>query len=255
MKSYFLGALACMCPLALFAEDEPKNVEAEVELGVILTSGNTEGSSYKGKLDVTHDLTHWKNNYIFDVFYKEDEIVVDDTTGEEDLVTTAEKYYAVARSGYKVDSKHKEFFVRGEYTDDKFSGFEYQYSISLGYSNRFFTKDNTYLGYSIGPGYQVGKAISDSGDDIDEESSTILFVAMEYVYKFSENAKFKQTIDTNVGTESDSNTKTKAISSISANINSSLAMKASYTIDYNSEVPADTKHADTQTAITLVYKF
>lgn len=258
MKLTSLSAVIFLCPLALFAAEEKKSLDAEVELGAILTSGNTETTSLKGKLDVTHDLKSWKNQYVIETLYKEDELENED--GEKVSQTTAEKLFLSARGGYKLNTDHKEFFVVGQYEDNKFSGFEYQYSISIGYSDRLFTHDNSHLAFSIGPGYQVSQPVpveDTLGNEIDqdEESNAIIYASLEYVYKFSDHAKFKQFIETNAAAESGANTKTKSVTSVSANINSSLAMKASFTIDHNSEVAEGLDNADTQTALTVVYSF
>lgn len=255
------GLSALVFTQALHAEADEKSKKtfsADAELGAVLISGNTESSSFKGRLDVTQDLKNWKNQFILETLYKKDTLT-DEETEEEYEATTAEQYFASLRGDYKLDEEHKALFAYAEYDDKRFSSFEYQYSISAGYTDRLFTKDNSHLSYSIGPGYKVEKPKPIVEDDVeviqDAEKNFVIALFMEYAYAFSENSKFKQTVNTMLPTESDSNVKTKAVSSITANINSSFAMKASYTIDYNSEVNEDTKHADTTTSVTLVYSF
>ena len=240
------------------AAEEDKAFSAEAEFGLIMTSGNTETSSYKGRADITNDMTNWKNQLILEALYKEDEFT-DEDTGEEYNQTTAENYFASLRGDYKLEKKHRALFLYGEYDDNRFSGYEYQYSVSAGYSDRLFTRDNSHFAYSVGPGYSVDKpepVIVDGVEtESDEEGAFIIFASIEYVYKFSEKSRFKQTIHTNYAPDTDKNTKTKSVTSLTSNINSSFAMKASYTVDYNSQVTPDTEHADTETAITLVYTF
>ncbi|VUD66299.1 hypothetical protein TDB9533_03553 [Thalassocella blandensis] len=257
---YFLGlcASALLAPAMVNAAEESQDFSAEAEFGLIMTSGNTETSSYKGRADITKDLKNWKNQFILEALYKEDEFT-DEDTGEDYRQTTAEKYFASLRGDYKLNKEHRALFLYGEYDDNRFSGFEYQYSVSAGYTDRLFTRDNSHFAYSIGPGYSVDQPedIEEDGEIIesDKESAFIVFASIEYVYKFSEKSKFKQTVHTNFAPDSDKNTKTKSVTSVTANINSSFAMKASYTVDYNSQVTPDSEHADTQTAITLVYTF
>lgn len=80
-------------------------------------------------------------------------------------------------------------------------------------------------------------------------------LAANYQYDFSENAKFTQTLASDVAVESGSNTRTKAVSAITANLNHSLALKASFTVTHNSEVPEGRTSTDSETALTLVYSF
>ncbi len=93
------------------------------------------------------------------------------------------------------------------------------------------------------------------GVDQDSEETFIVRMSGEYVYEFSDNAKFTQTLSTNYATKDDRNTKTKSVSSVTAQLMSSLALRASYTVDYNSEAPVGRKHADTETSLTVVYNF
>ncbi len=246
-----LPALACNA----FAEED-KKLNAELEIGVIATSGNTETQSYKSKLDVKHELTNWRNHYILEGLYKRDKVDVDnDGTITQENSTTAEKYFASAQGDYVLNKKHAALFIYGEYDKNRFSGFDYQYTIALGYSNRLFTRDNSYLAYNIGPGMTSDKPESVAGVSQDSEDTFIVRMSGEYVYEFSDNAKFTQTLSTNYATKDDRNTKTKSVSSVTAQLMSSLALRASYTIDYNSEAPVGREHADTETSLTVVYNF
>lgn len=258
-KIYATAITAALFSTSTFAEED-KKVDAELELGVIATSGNTDTQSYKGKMDVKHTLAQWRNHYIIEGLYKRDKVEITDTSGPTTIVreedrTTAEKYFASAQGDYILNDEHAAFFIYGEYDKNRFSGFQYQYTIALGYSNRLFTKDNSYLAYSVGPGMNSDKPEDINGVAQDSEENFIVRLSAEYVYEFSENAKFTQTLSSNYATETDSNTKTKSVTAITAQLISSLALRASYTVDYNSEVPADREHADTETAITVVYSF
>ncbi len=246
-----LPALACNA----FAEED-KKINAELEIGVIATSGNTETQSYKSKLDVKHELTSWRNHYILEGLYKRDKVDVDnDGTITQENSTTAEKYFASAQGDYILNKEHAALFIYGEYDKNRFSGFDYQYTIALGYSNRLFTRDNSYLAYNIGPGMTSDKPEAVAGVSQDSEDTFIVRMSGEYVYEFSDNAKFTQTLSSNYATKDDRNTKTKSVSSVTAQLMSSLALRASYTIDYNSEAPVGRKHADTETSLTVVYNF
>src|SRR5690606_31548627 len=101
-------------------------------------------------------------------------------------------------------------------------------------------------------GYSVDKPIV---DDIpqDSEGSAILRLAGNLNWKISENSRFTTLVATEVGEE---NTKSRAEASVSANINSSLAMKFSIAATHNSYLEDTTKEKlDTETAVTLVYTF
>ncbi|EWH11585.1 hypothetical protein DS2_03715 [Catenovulum agarivorans DS-2] len=228
--------------------------EGEFELGIIVTSGNTETTSLKGKVAYKHELENWSNQYQLEALYKKDDLDIDtdgdnvaDTKVSE---TTAQKYFLSGQGDYKLNDEHSALFVFASYEDDKFSGYDYQSTIAAGYSDQLFGNDTSYFKYNIGPGYSFSKV--DSGE---KAETAVLRLAAEYQYKFSANAKFTQKLSTEAALESGKNTKTKSESAISANLMGSLSMKAAYTITHNSEVPATKENTDTTTSITFVYLF
>ncbi len=234
---------------------EKKPLATELELGIISTTGNTKTQSFKSKIDVKQELTHWRNHYLLEGLYKRDEIEVDNGIKEER--TTAEKYFGSAKGDYILNKEYAALFIYGEYDKNRFSGFDYQYTIALGFSNRLFTRDKSYLAYNIGPGMTSEKqeGTDPNGNTYESDETFVIRISAEYLYQLSENAKFTQTISSNFATSTDNNTKTKLVTSITAQLIASLALRASYTVDYNSEIPEDREHSDTETALTLVYSF
>jgi len=248
--------LACLLACSAFAE-ENKPLESELELGIITTGGNTKTQSYKGKFDLKQDFTAWQTHFVLEGLLKRDEVEQSLANGEttKEEQTTAEKYFTSAKGDYKINQNHASLLVYGEYDRNRFSGFDYQYTLAFGYSNRLFTTDNSYLAYDIGPGFTVDQPEDINGEEQDKVESPVVRVAAEYVLEFNDNAKFTQTLSSNINPDSEENTKTKSVTAVTAQINSSLALRASYTVDYNSEVPEERKHADTETAMTVVYRF
>ena len=56
------------------AAETPKVWTTQAELGAIMTSGNTKGTSVTGKIDSKQELTQWNNEYSLGGYFKEDEI-------------------------------------------------------------------------------------------------------------------------------------------------------------------------------------
>ncbi len=50
-------------------------------------------------------------------------------------------------------------------------------------------------------------------------------------------------------------TVTKSVSSVKAQVIGALSMKAAFTLEHTSSVPAKTEKTDTETALTMVYSF
>lgn len=246
------------------SEDDP--FQAELELGAIVTSGNTESSTFKGKANIKQERTKWRNNFVLEGLYKRDELDIEDTdtpeegdTYREDR-TTAQKYFASAQSDYKLNSEHQGLFIFGSYEDDRFSGYEYQSTLAAGYSDRLFETENSHFDYSVGPGLAFSKEedTEDEAGNIEEHDSVrteVLRAAFEYIYRISENAKFSQVVASDIAVNASENTRTRSETALSVNINSTLAMKLSYLIKQNTHVQEDKRHADSQTAVTLVFSF
>ena len=251
MNKSIIIASSLLCSAICIAEESKKTLEAEAELGYLTTTGNTESSTLNAKLKLKKDAENWLHTFNFDSLFKED------ATGDQGKQTTAEKYFASLDSKYKLNEKDSSLFIFASYTDDRFSGFEYQGTLALGYADAIFRNDNSYLTYSVGPGVSFNKLEDDdeTGEEGEKSEDAVLHLAAEYQCKISETAKFTQTVSSDIVGDEEENTKTKAVSSISANLNNSLALKVSYTIDYNSRVADDKVHMDTQTSVTIVYSF
>lgn len=259
MNKFYTPLITLALASTALAEPAPKPA-SELEFGIITTSGNTKTESYKGKVDFKQDLTQWRNRYLLEGLYKRDEVVIDEESGEKIQQTTADKIFASAQGDYKINKEFAALFLYGEYERNRFSGFDYQYTLAVGYADRLFTTDNSHLAYDIGPGYSVDQpeAQLDENDlwvEPDQEETAIIRLSARYLYQFSETAKFTQEISSNYSTESEGNSKTKSVTAVTAQLVSSLALRASYTVDYNSEVPADRKHTDSASSLTVVYSF
>jgi putative salt-induced outer membrane protein len=224
----------------VFAADEVKPFSMDGEFGYIATTGNTETTSIKGKLSAHQELTQWSNDFIVEALYKKDQI-----NGVEQ--TTAQKYFLSAQGNYKLENPDHRLFGFASYEDDKFSSFNYQATLAAGWSQKVWEDDTSKLNYSIGPGY----SFAETNQGVDQ-SGLIVRAALDYQWKISDTANFKQLLSTEVGSD---NTKSKSETSVSAKISESFSLKVSLILDHNSDVADDIDNLDTQTAVTLVYSF
>ena len=247
------AAIVGLCSMLTNAEDKARSWSAEAEVGFLTTTGNTESSTLKSKIDAKKEFTKWLHHLVLDALYKEDSIVDDE--GESQTETTAEKYFASLQSDYKLGKENASLFVFASYTDDRFSGFDFQATVALGYSDAIYKTDSSHLTYNIGPGYTVNQLEATDDSEEDTQENVVVHVAGEFFVKISDSSKFTQTVTSDVSPDEEDNTKTKAVSALSANINGSLALKLSYTLVYNSVVADDVVHLDTETGLTLVYTF
>ena len=80
-------AVACLVVAPVAWSQESGNVEGEAELGILLTSGNTEETKVNGRLALKHETTMWRNTGEFSSRYT-----------EADEETTAEEYQVALES-------------------------------------------------------------------------------------------------------------------------------------------------------------
>ncbi|AWB68222.1 DUF481 domain-containing protein [Saccharobesus litoralis] len=257
MKSTLTMIALSVVALNAVAEEE-KSWQASAELGAIFTSGNTETTSIKGKIDVKQELESWSNQYIFDALLKEDEIESKDSNNNTVKQTqkTAEKYFLSAQGNYKLNTKGSSLFVYGSHTDDKFGGVTKYSTISAGYGQHLYKTSTSLLKADIGPGYVWSKqADKTDGTEGKEDNSGIIRLSADYRWKINEFATFTQAVSFEVPTDSDKNRRSKSVTGFAAKISESMQMKLGLTAINNSEVVEGREKTDIETTVTVVYNF
>ena len=233
-----------LAPGSVLAEDKKEEKKSPwtstAELGFIRTTGNTETQTSALKVDVVYEVDKWRHTGHLEGYGSESENDVGVN------VVSAERYELSGKSDYKFN-EHDYMFGLIKLQKDRFSGFEYEDIISLGYGRKVIKQENMELDLEIGPGVRFFKV--DNGIS-DEEA--LLRLAANYWWAISPTSKFTQELSTEIGEDI---TSTQSTTGIQANINSTLALKFTYTIRNKTKVPVDTEKTDTELAMTLVYNF
>lgn len=206
------------------------------ELGTIRTSGNTDTSSINGKFAVKRDGETWDSSFKLDAL-----------TSKEDGVTSKEKYRGTIQFDRNF-SEHSYLAIVGDEERARFSGFEYQATLSAGYGYRAIHEKNMELDFEAGPGYRRDK-LKESGD-IDEEA--IARLVARYHWTIQKGVEFIEEFSAELG---ESNSIYKSETGLKSQINGSLATKLTYKVKYVDKVPADSENTDTEFGVTLVYSF
>jgi len=225
-----------MAPVASAQEEEATSPWAgKATLGYLATSGNTDNTSLNAGFEVSYTKNKWLHGFRASAI----------NSAESD-VTTAEAYEA----GWKSERNFSEsnyMFGQLDWRKDRFSGYDTQFSQTVGYGRRLIDKEKHKLNAEIGAGARQSDLV-----DGTEESETIGRGALNYTWQISDTAGFSQTLAVETGS---SNTYTEAVSKLSASLVGSLALVASYTVKNNSDVPVGIEKTDTFTALSLEYAF
>ncbi len=227
-----------------YAADQTSPWQTTAELGYVVTSGNTKTSTTNAKVDATHEVKgeNWRHNVHAEAF----------AAATTDIATSmktrsAERYQLSGKSDYKFNETDYAF-ITAVYDKDRFSGYDYQATLAGGYGKRVINDNDMTLDLEIGPGV---RSIRETATQI-TDTEGLIRVGAKYVWKISDNATFTEDFTSDIASNL---TVTKSVTALTANINSSLAMKISLTVRNNSVVPAGKEKTDTETAVTLVYKF
>ena len=228
--------LLCAC-LSLMALDVFADVTwaSEVELGAVFTGGNTEQETLKFRFDTRRDSEKYVNTFHADLF-----------NAAEDGNATAEKNYLFYRLGKKLGDD-RGLFARLGYERDRFSGFDSQIDFTAGYNLTLLNRENLTLVTDFGIGMRRSELESD-----ETEAETIGRIAGLYTWYISTNAIFKQSLGFEIGEEF---VTSRSESSLESSISGNLAMKITLKVKHNSEVLPGKEKTDTESTVTLVYKF
>ena len=222
--------------------------DANIEFGYVAVTGNKDTESLNARFALSYEINNWRHaGYISTVTSSSEET---DANGVL-IKTDAEKLTAQAKTDYKYSDKAYAFGIL-DYDDTKDSGFEYQASFAAGIGYSFIKEENHTLDAELGFGTRTSKTEATDVLPSDSNSETITRVAGKYLWKISENSEFEQKLSTEIG---DDNTISKSYSGLSANVVENLALKLSYEVKHQSDVPINNEKRETITAFTVVYSF
>lgn len=223
------------------ADNADKLWEGEVTLNYSQSSGNTNSAIFSGKSKAIRNGESWINTYKLEG----DNETAENEEGEQ--TRTQEKYFASGKAEYKMT---EESFLFGllEYTDDRFSGYDYETTASFGYGRQLIKTDKHNLKADIGPGYRYSK-LEDS-DNVEEEG--MLRIGALYAWNISEGTIFDEDFSTEIGEDK---TVTKSLTRLRMQINGSLWGSISYEIKHTDNVPPGIKNSDRKTLLGLNYVF
>lgn len=232
----FLTVFSC----SIFAEDaekskEPKGLSGSAEFGLVVTTGNTDNSTTNGKFKLSDDTKNWFHDFSLDV-----------VKAKTDGVKTAERYFFNAKSNYKLD-KNEFLFVGLTHDIDKFSGFDYQTSITAGYGRKLYDDKTFKLSAEVGPGYRISEF--DTGGSEDE---TIIHLGAKSKYVINEYSS----LNADMSVDSGSNQTISILDLGYVNkLTTALALKVGYNVKNSTNAPVGNKATDTITAVSLLYSF
>ncbi|MBT8126260.1 MAG: DUF481 domain-containing protein [Gammaproteobacteria bacterium] len=239
----FLSVMLVFAAPALHAADDKADKEEKTSpwtttagLGFVDTSGNTNTDSLTFLFDTAYEIEDWKHEGHFETL-----------KASTDDVTTADRKFLTAQSNYKY-SPRDYWFGNLSYEDDRFTGFEYQAVLSVGYGRRLIMTEKHNLDFEIGPGYRNFKVEGAPSS----EDEYLLRTAGKYKWKISDYSDFSQDLLGNFGEDQ---TEWRSVTALRTSIYQNLALRLAYNVRYLDKVPFGNERYDRTTTVTLDYTF
>jgi len=234
-KNFFLVVFASAALLSVNAwADGAGTWKADAELGLLNTNGNTKTRNITAKLKAVNDRDRWRHTFKAEAL-----------NSSEQNATTAERYFASGKSDYKFSEKSYTFGLL-TYENDRFSGYDYRYTETLGYGRNVIKQDALTLDLEAGLGARQSR-VTASGE---KHNEGLLHLAGNLGWKVSDTSMFTEDLTSDMGEKS---TVSQSVTALKTKINGNLASKISYTAKYTTKVPAGITPYDTEMAVTLVY--
>lgn len=214
------------------------DLATQLELGAVITSGNTEDENirFKGQFDAVRD----KWSYL---------LSIDGFRSSKQDVLAAQRTYTVGGATYNFDPAQ---FVmsRVAHEDDRFSGYDSQTDFSVSYGQELLRgRENMTWQYTVGAGMRRSV---ESGPAGDEFSEAIVRLSTDYRWSLSDSARFIQVLSVDAGEET---TIGRSETAIESDIMSNMSMKFAIKVKHQTEVPLFREKTDTEFAATVLLKF
>lgn len=216
------------------------------EAGLVVSSGNTETETANVKVAMAHERDKWKNAFGLNGLYASDE------TG-----ATAQRWEAFTQSDYNFSPKTF-WFGAARYEDDRFSGFEYQATVSTGLGRKFIDTDRTKFVGTAGVGYKFFET-QDVFDEVTgvlieegaREEQVVFRGTLDFDHQFTETTSLIDKFIVEAGSD---NTFYQNDISLQVKINAVLALAVGYSVRHNTDPPLGFEKTDTLTTVNLVYE-
>jgi putative salt-induced outer membrane protein len=218
------------------------------EAGLVLASGNTDSKTGNVKVDLANTIEQWKHAFGGSAIY-----------AAADDVTTGQRWEVHEQSDYNFSPKSF-WFGAGRYEDDRFSGFDYQATLSTGLGRHFIETDTTKFSGTAGVGYKLF-ATRDTFDltgpvpvliaQGESDNEAVFRGTLDYQHSFTSTTKVIEKFLVESGAN---NTFVQNDIGIQVQMTDVLALAAAYSVRYNTDPPLGFGKTDTLTTLNLVYE-
>jgi putative salt-induced outer membrane protein len=228
--------------------DDYKPWAGDVELGLVLSSGNTESTAIRANAELLHEMKDFRNKYLIQTLFQRNS-QFDRENNSKTSNTTGQRLNLVGQSNYKFHRSEFSIFGRGAYLNDRFGAFREQASIAAGTAMRIYEEGDNYWDIETGPGFAHQET-----SDGDRSTGIIWYAATNLDYQLNEHNSFRQSLEWSVSLDG-KNSSWQSRSAFTSQVSGQLSMRLGFLVKYDSNPGEFRSKTDTETSATLVYSF
>jgi putative salt-induced outer membrane protein len=218
------------------------------EAGLVMSRGNSDTDTANARIDVVNERGLWRNNFGLAGLY-----------GRSAEATIATRWSTRWQTDRKF-SRGIYSFIGFGYDDDRFSGFDYQATLTSGVGQELIKNERTLFKAQIGAGYRRLRpellTLDDNGIVIsrikgDTEADMVGNAAVEFERALTDSTKVLAKVTAETGS---SNALSRGDLALQVKMTQMLAISVGLNAINNSNPPPGLKKTDTLTTLNLVYQ-
>jgi putative salt-induced outer membrane protein len=238
-------------PIMVVADDAPAPppppLVVKAQVGYVSSHGNTDAQTANAKLAVTYNVEAWKHDLQLAGLY-----------GKSNDIVSAERLEAQWQSNYNFTNRLYAFGAL-HYDDDKFSGFQYQETVSTGAGYSFIKLADATLDAQLGVGYRRLRPELEDKDAagnvigrtlLDVETGVVATASIKGMYAFNSSTKLTDVLAAESGSD---NTMLQNDLGLQVSMTKALAIIVGYEVRHNSNPPAGLGETDSLVTFNLAY--
>lgn len=212
---------------------------SNAQVGAVVTTGNSNTTNLSGGLTVNYTKGPWLNNFQGNGQFTSN-------NGQ----TTQQQIFFQNQTDYNMGRNF--IFGNVNYTQNKFSPYDYQAVVSAGYGRTLVDNEKVKLSTQVGPGARIN-SIKLNNQPSYVETRLIGVAGLNLAWDITDTVQFTENVTYNFGKPYDY---LKTVSALTNKIIGNVAMQVSYTTEYYSTIPMgsqNTQNLDTTLNLSLVY--
>ncbi len=210
--------------------------KGQADVNAILSSGNTDKSTYGAAIKGTREWNVWSLDANASA-----------NGGESDGTRDTEEYNFGLQGNRQIIDDKTYAFAGATYEIDNFSGFDFLATQTVGLGRQFIENDVYTLKGQLGIGAQEFE--TDAGDSTEE---FVVRPEANFGWNITDTLQFTQDLGAIIGSDL---TTLKSKTAIRNQLAGNLFLQAAYELENRSDVPAGSDSTDAKTTLGLSYGF